>query len=118
VDETVILKGTPSQGLAGATFGFFTGFAAAALLGPNAHQLKSDLSLSPVMLGFAVAAPVLSGSLLRIPFSAWVDTSGGRRPFLTLLSVSMLGNYGLVLLFKSAAHGHLRAGSYPYSAAF
>ena len=36
-------------------------------------------------LGFLVAMPALSGSLLRIPFSAWVDTTGGRKPFLVLL---------------------------------
>ncbi|MBF6568250.1 MAG: zinc-binding dehydrogenase [Candidatus Binataceae bacterium] len=34
------------------------------------------MGLSPVMLGFAVAAPLLSGSMLRIPFSAWLDTIG------------------------------------------
>lgn len=107
------LNGTPKQGLAGATLGFFVGFAAVALFGPMAHKLQTDMGLSPVMLGFAVAAPLLSGSLLRIPFSAWVDTTGGRKPFLVLLSLSTLGMAGLLLLFKSTASGNLVAGSYP-----
>lgn len=107
------LNGTPKQGLAGATLGFFVGFAAVALFGPMAHKFQTDLGLSPVMLGFAVAAPLLSGSLLRIPFSAWVDTTGGRKPFLALLSLSTLGMAGLLLLFKSTVSGNLVAGSYP-----
>jgi NNP family nitrate/nitrite transporter-like MFS transporter len=107
------LNGTPKLGLAGAALGFFAGFSAVALFGPMAHKLQADLGLSPVLLGFAVAAPLLSGSLLRIPFSAWVDTTGGRKPFLVLLSLSTLGMAGLLLMFKSAASGGLSASCYP-----
>jgi MFS transporter, NNP family, nitrate/nitrite transporter len=63
------LKKSANRGLFGATFGFFIGFAAVALFGPMAHKLQSEMGLSPVMIGLAVAAPMLSGSLLRIPFS-------------------------------------------------
>ena len=35
------------------------------------------MELDPVLVGFLVATPALSGSLLRILFSAWVDSSGG-----------------------------------------
>ena len=66
----VTLKGTPKQGLVGATLGFFVGFAAAALFGPMAHKLQICMGLSSARLGLTVAAPLLSGSLLRIPFSA------------------------------------------------
>lgn len=52
-------EGTPKQGLAGATLGFFVGFAAVALFGPMAQKLQAELSLSPAMLGLAVAAPLL-----------------------------------------------------------
>src|SRR5690554_1798426 len=83
-------QGTPKQGLAGATVGFFFGFAAVALFGPTAQRMKEGLELSPLMLAFLVAAPSFSGSLLRIPFSAWVDTTGGRKPFLVLLGISIL----------------------------
>jgi MFS transporter, NNP family, nitrate/nitrite transporter len=112
VTPTITLKGTPKLGLAGATLGFFVGFAAVALFGPMAQKLQAGMALSPVLLGFAVAAPLLSGSLLRIPFSAWVDTIGGRKPFLVLLSLSSLGMAGLLLLFTSTS-GALSARCYP-----
>src|SRR5512139_1533289 len=89
------VKGSPRDGLIGATVGFFIGFAAVALFGPTANKFKSVMDLSPLMVGFLVAVPSLSGSLLRIPFSAWVDTTGGRKPFLVLLSLSVLGMVGL-----------------------
>lgn len=107
------LKGTPSRGLFGATLGFFIGFAAVALFGPLAHKLQREMGLSPVMVGFAVAAPLLSGSLLRIPFSAWVDTTGGRKPFLVLLTMSILGMSGLLAFFRSVHHVHLTASYFP-----
>lgn len=94
------VKGSPQQGLFGATLGFFTGFAAVALFGPTAKSLQDVMVLSPLMVGLLVAMPSLSGSLLRIPFAAWVDTTGGRKPFLVLLGLSvvgMLGVLGLIL---------------------
>lgn len=90
--------GTPSQGLLGATLGFFIGFAAVALFGTTAAKVKDLIGLSPLAVGFLVAMPSLSGSLLRIPFAAWVDTVGGRKPFLVLLGLSILGMAGLTLL--------------------
>lgn len=92
------IKGTPSQGLIGATLGFFIGFAAVALFGPTASAFKDTAGLSPLSVGFLVAMPSLSGSLLRIPFAAWVDTAGGRKPFLVLLSISIIGMAGLAVL--------------------
>jgi NNP family nitrate/nitrite transporter-like MFS transporter len=89
------VKGTPGQGLLGATLGFFIGFAAVALFGPTANKFQQVMHLSPMAVGFLVAMPALSGSLLRIPFSAWVDTTGGRKPFLVLLSLSVAGMAGL-----------------------
>jgi NNP family nitrate/nitrite transporter-like MFS transporter len=92
------IKGTSRDGLIGATLGFFIGFAAVALFGPTANKLKDLMGLSPLTVGFLVAMPALSGSLLRIPFAAWVDTAGGRKPFLVLLGVSILGMVGLTTL--------------------
>jgi len=92
------IKGTSRDGLIGATLGFFIGFAAVALFGPTANKLKDLMNLTPVMVGFLVAMPALSGSLLRIPFAAWVDTAGGRKPFLILLGISIVGMLGLTLL--------------------
>ncbi|MGD2114617.1 MAG: MFS transporter [Acidobacteriota bacterium] len=92
------LKGSPVQGLFGATLGFFVGFAAVALFGPTANRFKEVMELTPLMIGFLVSMPALSGSLLRIPFSAWVDTTGGRKPFLVLLVLSVFGMLGLTLV--------------------
>lgn len=69
------LKGTPSQGLSAATLGFFIGFAAVSLFGTTAHKFQNVMQLDHhVLVGLLVASPSLSGSLLRIPFSAWVWT--------------------------------------------
>ncbi|HJX12633.1 MAG TPA: MFS transporter [Dehalococcoidales bacterium] len=94
------LKGSPTRGLFGATLGFFIGFAAVSLFGPTAKLLKVPLELSPVQIGLLVAMPMLSGSLARIPFGAWVDTTGGKKPFLWLLSISAVGMAGLLILLN------------------
>ena len=97
--ETLIkklgLKGDPLTGLVMATWGFFIGFAAVSLYGPVAKNLKEILGLSGFLLGLLVAAPNLTGSLLRIPFAAWVDKVGGRKPMLTLLWLAVIGMAGL-----------------------
>lgn len=82
------LTGTPRQALFGATLGFFVGFAAVALFGPTASRFKEVMNLSPTQVALLVAIPALTGSLLRIPFSAWVDTTGGRKPLLVGLGLS------------------------------
>lgn len=107
------LKGSPSQGLFGATLGFFIGFAAVALFGPTAQRFREVMDLSPMAVGFLVAAPALSGSLLRIPFSAWVDSNGGRAPFLTLLALSVAGMAGLTGIVSFLYPAHLSHAMYP-----
>lgn len=110
---TYSIKGTPTGGLLGATTGFFIGFAAVALFGPTAARFKDAMQLTPLMVGFLVAVPSLSGSLLRIPFSAWVDTTGGRKPFLVLLGLSLLGMTGLSLVVLFLYPDGLSKGQYP-----
>ena len=107
------LKGSPAEGLFGATLGFFIGFAAVSLFGPTAHKFKDVMELSPVLVGLLVAMPMLSGSLLRIPFSAWVDTTGGRKPFLTLLVLSIVGMAGVTVLLYTLYPERLTAAYYP-----
>jgi len=109
----VQLKGTPSQSLLAATLGFFFGFAAVALFGPTASRFQEVMHLSPLMVAFLVAAPALSGSLLRIPFSAWVDTTGGRKPFLVLLVLSVVGMAGVLLVVYFLYPAHLARSIYP-----
>lgn len=106
-------KGSPKQGLFGAALGFFIGFAAVALFGPSASRFQEAMGLSPMQVGFLVAMPALSGSLLRIPFSAWVDTTGGRKPFLVLLLLSVVGMLGLCLVVNLLYPERLHAGLYP-----
>jgi NNP family nitrate/nitrite transporter-like MFS transporter len=106
-------KGTPGQGLAGATLGFFFGFAAVALFGPTAEKIRLAMDLSAFEVGLLVATPSLTGSLLRIPFSAWVDTTGGRKPFLVLLFLSALGMVGLYAVVAFLYPDRLDASYYP-----
>lgn len=107
------VQGTPNQALFAATLGFFVGFAAVALFGPTATRFQQVMGLSPMALGFLVAAPALSGSLLRIPFAAWVDTTGGRKPFLVLLLLSVVGMLGFTLTVFFLYPDRLAAGVYP-----
>ena len=107
------IVGSPRRALWSATLGFFVGFAAVALFGPSANLFQKVMGLGPLALGFLVAAPSLSGSLLRIPFSAWVDTSGGRKPFLWLLSLSVVGMVGLSLVARFLYPTYLSYTSYP-----
>ncbi len=94
-------QGSPARALFSATVGFFIGFAAVALFGTTAARFQQIMHLSPMAVGFLVAMPALSGSLLRIPCAAWADASGARKPFLALLSLSSVGMAGVatVVLF-------------------
>lgn len=96
------ISGNSKRGLTGTTLGFFFGFAAVALYGPTAVKFKEAMDLTPAMLGLLIAIPALSGSLLRIPFGAWVDTTGGKKPFLILMLLSVIGLGGVTLLLYSS----------------
>ncbi len=94
------IKGNPTEGLIAATIGFFIGFAAVVAMGSTAKFFNAELKLlgfSAFWIGLLVSMPNLSGSLLRIPFSAWTDQVGGRKPFLTLLTLSLIGLLGLTI---------------------
>lgn len=91
------IKGSPAQGLFGATVAFFIGLAAVALFGPTAKSLAKALNLDAVSLGFLIGIPSLMGALLRIPFGALVETTGGKIPNLILLTFAFIGITGLAL---------------------
>ncbi|MEX2116900.1 MAG: MFS transporter [Bacteroidota bacterium] len=107
------VKGSPSLGLKAATLGFFIGFAAVALFGTTAVNLKQTMGLTPFELSILIAVPSLTGSLLRIPFSGWVDTTGGRKPMLTLLTLSIIGMVGLTVMIGTMYPDDLRNEHYP-----
>jgi len=106
------LKGNPGIGLIMATFGFFIGFAAVSLYGPVASKLKEVLGISGFLVGLLVAAPNLSGSLLRIPFAAWVDKVGGKKPLYVLLILAVIGMAGLSILLLLYYPNHLSKDMY------
>ena len=93
------------------TWGFFIGFAAVSLYGPAAKYFQEQMHLSGLALGLLVAAPQLTGSLMRIPFGAWVDRVGGRMPMLTLFALSLVGMWGLVFILLTAKT--LTVAAYP-----
>jgi len=107
------IKSNPAEALIAATIGFFVGFAAVALFNVTAKNFKDAMGLDPVQVGLLVAMPMLSGSLLRIPFSAWVDTDGGRKPMLTLLTMAIVGLLGLIALIVAYYPDRLNEGLYP-----
>jgi len=106
--DTFQVKGTPKRGLLGTTLGFFFGFAAVSLYGPTAVNFKDAMGISSTLLGLLVAIPSLSGSLLRIPFGAWVDTTGGKKPFFILLLLSVIGLGGVTLLLHFSYPNHMQ----------
>lgn len=112
-DTAAPLRGSPREGLLSATLGFFVGFAAVALFSVTAESFRTVMGLGPMQVGLLVAMPALSGSLLRIPFSAWVDTTGGRRPFLVLLTLSIIGMLGLTFVVTTLYPDRLGGGAYP-----
>lgn len=113
VSDDVSVRGSPRRGLAAATFGFFVGFAGVVVYGPAAGEFERAMGLSGVTLGLLVGAPNLLGSLVRIPFGAWTDEVGARRPFLVLLGLSIVGMAGLSAILVGFAPGGLTMELYP-----
>ena len=111
--EKLMVRGTPVRTLIGCTLGFFFGFAGVALFGITVGAFKHSMGLTPFLVGLLVAIPNLTGSLLRIPFGAWVDSNGARKPFLILFALTATG---LALLFGITAYYHdggLTRAQYP-----
>jgi MFS transporter, NNP family, nitrate/nitrite transporter len=104
-------RGTPAAGLTGATLGFFIGFAAVSLFGPTAKILQDTTGISPALAGLLISIPNLSGSLLRIPFAAMVDTNGGRKQFIILMVLSVIGILGLYIIMTRSPD--VIANAYP-----
>ncbi len=112
--KKVTIKGSANAALWAATIGFFIGFGSVSLFGPTAHLFRGIMELTPMDIGLLVAIPMLTGSLLRIPFGAWVDTTGGRLPFLILLIASIVGLVGLLYMLKVLYPAHLTHADYPW----
>ncbi|MCP3659213.1 MAG: MFS transporter [Bacteroidetes bacterium] len=114
MEKKITIKGSPLRGLIGATFGFFIGFASVALFAPFIKNFKEVLFLTPAMIGLLVSIPNLSGSILRIPFSAMVDKNGGRKPFLILLGLASIGMLLLYLVITLYYPNNMPKHIYPF----
>lgn len=89
--------GTPRRGLTTATIGFFAGLTTIVLYGAAGPVLEEHLALTGVLHGLLLGSPHLSKAVLRIPFGAWVDSVGGKKPMVVLLASTILGIAGLVV---------------------
>lgn len=107
MSNTYRIKGSPAQGLFGATMAFFIGLAAVALFGPTAKSLAQTLNLDAVSLGFLIGIPSLLGALMRIPFGALVETTGGKIPNLILLTFAFVGISGLAFTINEPSFASL-----------
>lgn len=110
--NTASYKGTPTKALIGTTLGFFFGSAAVSLFGPYHDLFQQEMHLTTSQIGLLIAIPSLSGSLLRIPFGAWVDSTGGKKPFFILLVLSVIGMVGMSALLGIKYPGGMD-GMYP-----
>ena len=106
------VKGTSNRALWLATLAFFGGFAGVAVFGPLVPDFKDNMGLSPTEAGLLAGIPNLTGALLRVPFGAWVDSAGGKKPFLWLLSLTLAGIAGLIALLAARWPDDM-GGTYP-----
>ena len=110
-DTVCYARSSKSVALAWTTLAFFAGFAGVSAFGPIAGKLKKIMALDPLLLALLAASPALTGSLLRVPFGAVVDRTGGKKPILILLSLAAAGVAGITVMFGAFAPP--RAAQYP-----
>jgi nitrate/nitrite transporter NarK len=109
------ILGNPGRGLMAGTIAFFAGYAAVALFGITVHSIAPLLHLTIVEIGWLVAIPVLTGSLLRIPFGALVDAVGGRRIIMIQLLAALIGMAGLILTLTAVIYLNSLTASVGYA---
>lgn len=107
------LTGSPKLGLWTATLGLFAGLTSIVFYGVAGPQFKESLDLSGVLLGLLLSSPHVSKAFLRIPFGAWVDEVGGKKPFLILLGFSIIGMGGLVVILFFFYPSNFNADLFP-----
>jgi len=110
-DAVCYARSSKTGALAWTTLAFFAGFAGVSAFGPIVGKLKKTMAMDPLLMGLLAASPALTGSLLRIPFGAVVDRTGGKKPILILLSLAATGVAGITVLF--AAFAPPQASQYP-----
>ena len=78
-------------------------FFAWSMLGPLGPTLQTHLHLSDFQLAFAIAIPVVLGSIMRIPMGILTDRFGGRIVFTLLMAYSIIPLVLLALFHDSFA---------------
>jgi NNP family nitrate/nitrite transporter-like MFS transporter len=101
-EATCRAQSSREAALAWTALAFFGGFAGVSAFGPIVAELKKSMDNGAVLMGILAASPALTGSLLRIPFGAMVDKSGGKKPILILLGLAALGLVGIIVTFGLA----------------
>lgn len=92
------VTGTPRRGLTLSTLVFFAGLTTIVFYGAAGPVFEEHLTLSGILHGLLLGSPHLSKAILRIPFGAWVDEVGGKKPLLILMASTIMGTGGLVLM--------------------
>lgn len=72
---------------------FTTCFAVWTIFAIIGIAMQNQLGLSQSQLGLLIATPVLTGSLIRIPFGIWTERYGGRIIFLLAMLASALATF-------------------------
>jgi MFS transporter, NNP family, nitrate/nitrite transporter len=96
LDDEYDLSGSPRRGLVMATLAFFAGLTTIAFYGVAGPTFQESLGISGALLGLLLSSPHISKVVLRVPFGAWVDDIGARKPILILLGATLVGFVGLV----------------------
>jgi NNP family nitrate/nitrite transporter-like MFS transporter len=76
--------------LGASTFSFTVCFMVWMIFAVIGIQIKEGLGISETQFGLLVAAPILTGSLFRLPLGILTDFYGGRRVFFYLMIVSVI----------------------------
>lgn len=107
-----LIRGSRRRAMWLATLGFFGGFAGVAIFSPLVPEFKDKLDLSAAEAGLLASIPLFTGSVVRLPFGAWVDKDGGKKPFLWLLGITLAGTAGLIGLIALRWPDDMQ-GTYP-----
>lgn len=91
------VRGTPRRGLTLSTLVFYGGLTTIVFYGAAGPIFEEHLALTGVLHGLLLGSPHLSKAILRIPFGAWVDEAGGKKPLLILMASTIIGTAGLVI---------------------
>jgi NNP family nitrate/nitrite transporter-like MFS transporter len=86
------------------TIGFTVAFAVWVMFSIVGVPLREEFGLSTGQFALLAAIPILTGSVLRVPFGIWTDRYGGRLMFSLLLAVTAVPTY---LVSRADSYGEL-----------